>query len=139
MTLADRARRIPALAAAENAITGMITTEQDLPITDYDAQNVHSIVAKLPTVSQHELRMIAAYEAKHENRITITDRIAALTSVEPWPGYDEQNIPDITATLADHDAESAHEVGSYERAHKDRTGVREAVERHTARKSSLSS
>ncbi len=136
MTLADRARRIPALAAVEGAITGMLTTERDLPIADYDAQNVHSIVAKLPTVSQHELRRIAAYEAKHENRVTITDRIAALTGVEPWPGYDEQNIADITATLTDHDAESIHEVGSYERAHKDRAGVRKAVERQTANKSS---
>ena len=136
MTLADRARRIPALAAAEGAITGMLTTERDLPIADYDAQNVHSIVAKLPTVSQHELRVIAAYEAKHQRRITITDRIAALTSVETWPGYDEQNIAEITATLADHDVESIHEVGSYERAHKDRTGIRETVARHTAGKSS---
>jgi hypothetical protein len=136
MTLADRARQIPALAAAENAVTAMMTTERDLPIADYDAHNVESIVAKLPTVSQHELRMIAAYETKHENRVTITDRIAALTGVEPWPGYDEQTVTDITATLADHDAESIHEVGTYERAHKDRAGIREAVAHHTVGKSS---
>jgi hypothetical protein len=136
MTLADRARRIPALAAAENAVTALVTTERDLPIADYDAQTAQTIVAKLPAVSQNELRLIAAYEGKHENRVTITDRIAALTSVEPWPGYDEQNVGDITAILAAHDAESTHEVSSYERAHKDRAGVRDAVERHSVKESS---
>jgi hypothetical protein len=130
MKLADRARRIPTVAAAENAIEGVLTSERDLPITHYDSQNVQSIVAKLPTVSQHQLRMIAAYEAKHDNRVTITNRVKALTSDEPWPGYDEQTVVNITATLAGHDSESNREVGSYERAHKRRAGVHAAVKRH---------
>jgi len=53
MKLADRARRIPAVAAVENAIEGVLTSERDLPITHYDSQNVESIIAKLPNVSQH--------------------------------------------------------------------------------------
>jgi hypothetical protein len=137
MNLADRARRIPALAAAEDTVMSVLSIERRLPIADYDEQSAESIVAKLPTVSQHELRMIAAYEAKHEKRTAIANRIAALTSVEPWPGYDEQTVADIVATLTDHDAKSTHEVDSYERSHKDRAGVHKAVERRvTARLSS---
>jgi hypothetical protein len=134
MTLADQARKIPGVAAAESALTGVLTTEYDLPIADYDKQTAHHVVAKLTTVSQHELRMIAAYEAKHENRVTILDRIAALTAIEPWAGYDEQTVADITAALAGHDPQTARVVGVYETRHKDRAGVREAVVRHTAGK-----
>jgi hypothetical protein len=132
MKVAERARRIPTFAAAERVITAMVTREHHLPIADYDAQNVTSIVAQLPTVSQRELRRIAAYESKHENRVPITTRITGLTSTEPWRGYDGQNVAEITATLATHDADSVREVGSYERAHKDRAGVRAAVEHHAA-------
>ncbi|MGA2013288.1 MAG: hypothetical protein ABSH51_22505 [Solirubrobacteraceae bacterium] len=134
MTLADQARKIPVLAAAESALTGMLTTEHDLPIADYDKHTADDIVAKLTTVSQRELRKIGAYEAKHDNRVTILDRIAALTAVEPWTGYDEQNVGDITAALADHDAQTARDVGVYEEGHKNRAGIRDAVERQTAGK-----
>jgi hypothetical protein len=127
MTLADQARKIPGVAAAESALTGMRATEHDLPIDDYDKQNTRDIVAKLPTVSQHELRVIGAYETKHKNRVTVSDEIARLAGVEPWPDYDEQNVADITAVLADHDAQTARNLGSYERKHKDRAGVLEAV------------
>ncbi len=68
MTFADQARRIPGFASAENTITAMITSEGDLPITDYDSQTVRSIVEKLPDVSQHELRVIGAYEGTHKDR-----------------------------------------------------------------------
>jgi hypothetical protein len=134
MTLADQARKIPVVAAAASALTGVLTHEGDLPIADYDKQNADDIVAKLTTVSQHELRTIGAYEAKHQNRVTITDRIAALTHVEPWAGYDEQTVADIVTALAHRDAETTRSVGTYERAHKDRTGVLDAVHSHTAGK-----
>jgi hypothetical protein len=41
---------------------------------------------------------------------------------------------DITAALADREARTARNIGSYEREHKDRAGVRGAVESHTAGK-----
>jgi hypothetical protein len=134
MTLADQARKIPGVTAIEGAVTGVLTSEKDLPIADYDKQTAHDIVAQLKTVSQRELRLIGAYEAKHENRVTITNRITALTGVEPWSGYDKQNVAGITAALAGHDAQTARNAGSYERGHRDRAGVLEAVEGHTARK-----
>jgi len=134
MTLADQARRIRGVAAAESALTGLLVAERDLPIADYDKHTAHDIIAKLKTVSQHELRMIGAYEAEHENRVTIIDRIAALRAVEPWSSYDGQNVADIAVGLTRFDAETASGVGSYERGHKNRAGVLEAVESHIARK-----
>jgi ferritin-like metal-binding protein YciE len=48
---------------------------------------------------------------------------------EPWPGYDEQNVEEIRAALDGLDEAAATRVREYERAHKDRAGVREASER----------
>jgi hypothetical protein len=132
VTIADKARRIPGVAAAEGALTGAFTSEQDLPFVDYDKHAAHDIAAKLKGFSQRELRTIGAYEAKHENRGTIIDRIAKLTDDEPWSGYDGQNVPEIRARLAGRDAATTSKVRSYERDHKDRAGVLNAATRHTA-------
>jgi len=75
-------RELPGVAAAAGALTSAVAIAQDLPIADYDKQTAHDIAAKLKGFSQRELRMIGAYEAKHENRWTITDRIAKLTGDE---------------------------------------------------------
>ncbi len=129
MSFAEKARKIPGVAAAEGALTGAVATEQDLPIADYDKQNAQDIAAKLKGFSQRELKMIAAYEAKHENRATITDKIAKLTGDEPWSGYDEQSVDTITTALAEGTPETARKVRAYERDHKDRTGVSDAATR----------
>lgn len=133
MSIADKARKIPGVAAAEGALTGAVATEQDLPIADYDKQTAHDIAAKLKGFSQRELRMIGAYEIKHENRATITDRIAKLTGEEPWSGYDEQSVDAITTALNDTDALTAQEVKRYERDHKSRAGVIETAEKRIER------
>jgi hypothetical protein len=112
-------------------VTGAVATEQDLPMADYDRQTAQDIAAKLNGFSQRELRMIGAYEAKRENRATITDRIAKLTGDEPWSGYDEQSVDAITAALTDADRETARPVLAYERDHKDRSGVIDAANRHS--------
>ena len=74
--------------------------------------------------------MIDAYERKRENRARITDKIAKLTGEEPWSGYDEQSADAITTALNDTDALTAQEVKTYERDHKDRTGVIENRQTH---------
>lgn len=134
MSLADKARKIPGVAAAEGAVTGAFATESDLPIADYDKQTAEDISAKLKGFSQRELRMIGAYEAKHQNRTTISDKIEQLTGDEPWSGYDEQTVEQITSALADADAESAKKVLAYERGRKDRTGVIDTATRRAAAK-----
>jgi len=131
MTIADKVRRIPGVVAAEGALNGAVASEQNLPIIDYDKQTAQDIATKLEGFSQRELRMIGAYEAKRKNRATITDRIVKLTAEEPWSGFDDQNVCEITARLASRDAKTTSKVRSYELAHKDRAGVLDATVRHT--------
>ena len=115
-------------------MTGALAEEHDLPITDYDSQSASDIASKLKGCSQRELRTIDAYERKHENRTTITDKIAKLTGEEPWAGYDEAGVEAITGALTDANAEKAREVRNYERDHKDRAGVIEAADTRIDRK-----
>ena len=51
MTIADKARRIPGVVAAEAALNGALASEQDLPINDYDKQTAQAIATKLEGVS----------------------------------------------------------------------------------------
>jgi uncharacterized protein (UPF0335 family) len=131
MSITDKARKIPGVAAAEGAIKGVLASEQDLPIKDYDTQTAADITSKLKGFSQRELRMIDAYERKHENRATITDKIAKLSGDEPWPGYDEQSVDAIVAVLRDADPDQADVVRAYERDRKARSGVMEVADQRT--------
>jgi uncharacterized protein (UPF0335 family) len=133
MSIADKARKIPGVAALEGAISGVIATEKDLPIKDYDKQTAADITAKLKGFSQRELHMIDAYERKHEDRTTITDKIATLTGDEPWSGYDEQSVDDITTALREADKDTAQAVRAYERDHKARSGVLQAADQRIER------
>ena len=133
MSISDKARKLPGVAAAEGALTGALATEQDLPIAGYDKQTADDIASRLNGFSQRELRMIDAYERKRENRATITDKIAKLTGDEPWSGYDEQSVGAIATALDDTDALTAQEVKEYERSHKGRAGVIETAEKRIDR------
>jgi hypothetical protein len=101
-------------------------SEDDLPLRNYDRQRGSAIAAKLTALSQHELTVIRDYEAEHERRAVVLNRIAELTVAEPWAGYDEQSADEIVATLAGADARM---VVLYERAHKARAGVIAAAQR----------
>jgi len=50
--IADAARKVPGVAAAEGAITGALVTEQDLPIKNYNKQTAEDIARKLNGRSQ---------------------------------------------------------------------------------------
>jgi len=52
------------------------------------------------------------------------ERAEALTSEEPWPGYDEA---DVSAVLAGLDATTAEAVRDYESRHRRRVAVLEAA------------
>ena len=129
MSIADKARKLPGVAAAEGALTGAVATEQDLPIAGYGKLTADEIASKLKGLSQRDLRTIGAYERKHADRATITDRIAKLSGDEPWSGYDEESVESITRRLSDADDRAAREVLAYERDHKDRAGVVDAATR----------
>ncbi len=128
MSISDKARKIPGVAAVEGAVTGALATEQDLPIKDYDRQTAADVVVRLKHLSQRELRTIDAYERKRQNRATITDQIAKLSGDEPWSGYDERSVDAITTRLRDTDADAARAVRTYERARKNRAGVIQAAD-----------
>ncbi|HSO98796.1 MAG TPA: hypothetical protein VLP43_07575, partial [Solirubrobacteraceae bacterium] len=108
--IADAARKVPGVAAAEGAVTGALATEEDLPIKDYDKATAEDIAGKLNGFSQRELRKIDAYERKNQNRATITDKIAKLTGDEPWSGYDELSADAVAKAIGEGDAESAKKV-----------------------------
>ena len=128
-TLADKARKLPGVAKVEGAVNGALADAADLPIPDYDKQPAADIASRLRGFTQRELRMIDAYERKHANRATITDKIASLSGDEPWSGYDESSVDGVTKALREADAKAARAARTYEREHKDRSGVIEAADR----------
>jgi hypothetical protein len=133
MSIADSARQIPGVAAAEGAVTGAFATEEDLPIADYDKQSADDIASRLKGFSQRQLRTIDAYERKRSNRATITDRVAKLLGEQPWAGYDDQDVDAVASKLDTVDSDTARKVKRYERDHKDRAGVIQAVDKRLAR------
>jgi ferritin-like metal-binding protein YciE len=126
------ARRVPGVTRAEGEIKGAVASEGDLPIATYDQLTVDEVVKRLPGLSQVDLGKIDAYERKTQNRSTVLERISALRGDEPWPGYDDQSVAEVTARLSDADEATRKQVLEYERRHKNRTGVVRAAERETA-------
>jgi ferritin-like metal-binding protein YciE len=126
---ARRARKVPGVAQVEGQVKGAVAGADDLAIARYDSLTADEITAKLPALSQIDLAKIDSYERKNQNRTTILSRIMTLRGNEPWPGYDELTASEVQAVLAEGDDERVKEVLSYERAHKDRAGVRTAAER----------
>ena len=126
---ARQARKVPGVAQVEGQVKGAVAGADDLAIARYDSLTADEITAKLPALSQIDLAKIDSYERKNQDRTTILGRITTLRGNEPWPGYDELTAPEVQAILADADDERVKEVLSYERAHKDRAGVRAAAER----------
>jgi ferritin-like metal-binding protein YciE len=124
---ARNARKIPGLARAEGELKGMVAAESDLPIAGYDELSAEEIIAKLPELSQIDLSKIDAYERRHDSRKTVFDRIASLRADEPWPGYDELTVDEIRVVLSEADEATSKDVADYERRHKHRRGVLDAV------------
>jgi ferritin-like metal-binding protein YciE len=126
-----QARRSTPSSAARTVgrARGANASAGDLPIARYDSLNADEIVAKLPELSQAELGKVEAYERRHEDRATVRSRIDALKGSEPWPGYDDQNVDEITRALSDADDDRAKAVRDYERSHKSRAGVLSAAQR----------
>ena len=127
-----QARKVPGVAQAEGEIKGVLASEDDLPIGGYDDLTAEDVNAKLTSLSQIDLAKIDAYERRTQNRTTITNKIESLRGDEPWPGYDEQNVAEITRALRSADSDTVERVRRYEPAHKDRASVIKATERKLA-------
>jgi len=125
---ARQARKVPGVARAEGELKGAVASEGDLPISHYEELTAAEIADKLPGLSQIDIAKIDAYERRHQGRTTILSRIASLRRQEPWPGYDELDVGEVRSVLSEGDDSRARAVASYERAHKNRSGVLDAAE-----------
>jgi ferritin-like metal-binding protein YciE len=130
---ARNARKVPGVARTEGQVKGALASEGDLAIAGYGKLTAGEIVEKLSDLSQVDLAKIDSYERRHESRKTILSRITSLRGEEPWPGYDELSVSEIRAVLDEGDEDRIRRVRSYERSHKNRTGVIDASERELAR------
>lgn len=126
---ARKARKVPGVAQAEGQIKGALASEGDLAIAGYGKLTAAEILEKLQHLSQVDLAKIDSYERKNENRTTILNRIASLRGEQPWPGYDELSVEEIRVVLDEGDENRVKRVRSYERSHKNRSGVIDAAER----------
>jgi ferritin-like metal-binding protein YciE len=134
---ARQARKVPGVAQAEGQVKGALASEGDLAIAGYGKLTAAEIVEKLAHLSQIDLAKIDSYERKNENRTTILSRIASLRGDEPWPGYDELSVEEIGAVLDEGDEDRVKRVRSYERSHKNRSGVIDAAERELVKAEGL--
>jgi ferritin-like metal-binding protein YciE len=126
---ARKARKVPGVAQAEGQIKGALASEGDLAIAGYGKLTAAEIVEKLSHLSQVDLAKIDSYERKTENRTTILSRITSLRGAEPWAGYDDLSVDEVRAVLDEGDEGRIKRVRSYERSHKNRSGVIAAAER----------
>jgi len=131
-TTARQARRVPGVTRIEGEVKGAVAAASDLALSGYDELTVDEVTARLPELSQIELAKVAGYERSHRNRSGVIERIDALRSDEPWPGYDDQGVEDVRRQLARADDERVAQVQEYERRHKARAGVLQATERQLA-------
>lgn len=106
---------------------GTVATAQDLAIGHYDQLTAQEIIEKLRGLSQRELTKTECYEREHDGRSTVLNRIGSLRGDEPWPGYDELTVTEVQAALSGADEQRIDEVRAYERSHKNRAGVLNAV------------
>jgi ferritin-like metal-binding protein YciE len=125
---ARKARKVPGVAQAEGQLKGALASEADLAITAYGKLTAAEITDKLAHLSQVELAKIDSYERKTENRTTVLSRITSLRGDEPWPGYDDLSVDEVRAVLDEGDEGRSKRVRSYERSHKNRAGVIDAVD-----------
>jgi len=56
--------------------------------------------------------------------------------VQPWSGYDELSVEAVASAVSEGNITDAKRVRSYERDHKDRSGVIEATDRRINTKDS---
>jgi ferritin-like metal-binding protein YciE len=129
---ARSARKVPGVARAEGRVKGALAAEGDLPIGDYSKLTAQEIVERLPELSQIDLAKVDSYERKTDGRSTVLGKIETLRREEPWPGYDELSVGEIRSVLDRADRGRVEKVRSYERSHKNRTGVLDATERELA-------
>lgn len=103
--------------------------DRQLPIAGYDKLDPKQLRSKLSVLSQVELAAIERYEASHQARPAVHNRLRWLMGSEPVPGYDALDAGAIVTALSRADAATLKAVREYERRHRDRHEIRAEVER----------
>jgi hypothetical protein len=118
-----KARRVPAVAAAEGEVTGWFAEEGGLSVDKYDSLTVDEITERLPGLSQRQLHQIEGYETRNKARIGVLSRIEELRGAEPWAGYDEMTVDEILPRLRTASRSKRAEVAEHEQRHKRRRTI----------------
>jgi hypothetical protein len=108
------------------------SASNDVPLARYDSMTAAEVAARLRTLTQRELAKVERYERRGQSRQTILSRVASLREKEPWRGYDEATVKEIREKLGNAKADRLTAVRDYERRHRDRSGVMDAVRRKIA-------
>jgi hypothetical protein len=103
--------------------TTMTTSTAGEPIAGYDRLKTKELVASLSSLSQVELAEIESYEAAHQGRKVLFDKLRWLRQEEPLPGYDAMSTEEVAAALERADLSAIKRVRGYER----KFGARRAV------------
>ena len=127
MSISDKARKFPASPLSRAPSPAPSPPSRTSPSRTTTARPRPTSSRSSRASASASCDTIDAYERKHENRATITDKIAKLIGEEPWSGYDEQSVDAITTALRDADQDTARSVRAYERERKDRAGVVQAA------------
>jgi len=110
------------------------TSSDDMPIARYDSLTAAEVTARLRTLTQSELAKVERYEKRGQSRQTILSRVSSLREKEPWRGYDTATVSEVREKLTKANADRLTAVRDYERRHRDRSGVMDAVRRRIADK-----
>jgi ferritin-like metal-binding protein YciE len=130
-TLTDEVVRTQ-VRAASGGTRSISLTEDELPIANYKKLTADEVVGRLRDLTQDELTQIQAYERVNQNRKTVLERIDSLKAREPWPGYDEQTVDEISSTLSSSSDTVIARVRDYERGHKNRSSIIKITDRVNA-------
>ena len=119
-TTAEAKAREPAARGAREASRAVGSGRSD---TRYDALTVEQVLAHLGELTPAGLAKLDRHERANQDRPAVRARIDALLDTEPWPGYDELDVPALRTALDTADRERLDSVLEYERAHQNRAGV----------------
>ena len=133
---ADEERMLAQILAELPALTDAVFGADVLGKGSYDvartgAADATRAAARSATRTAKRTGRSASRTAERAGRAT-TEQARRTRTGEPWAGYDDQTVDDVTARLGDADDDTARTVRDYERRHKDRAGVIEAAKRELA-------
>lgn len=106
------------------------------PIENYDAKSAREILEEMNSLGRQEVRRVKEYEENNAQRKTILQKAEHMLEPkkEPVDAYNELNAKDLTKKINRMAPGKLRQLKSYEREHKNRKTVIEAIERKLKQK-----